>query len=181
MKPDDDYKKFIKRNPIKLSTQESKLRSVENPKKENVAKEPQSKGSLHTKSSNGYIRSGSQSKGTLQTKSSNGYVCSGSQSKLIVQTKSSNGHVCSGSQSKRTLQTKSSNGYVSSNDSSKMSTTYEFSGSRNGSVSEDSLVQIFKSKLPTSVKINRILTPQVNNVQVRTPFVFLYFTNDHLS
>lgn len=168
LKPDDDYKKFIKRNPIKLSTQESKLRSVENPKKENVAKEPQSKGSLHTKSSNGYIRSGSQSKGTLQTKSSNGYVCSGSQSKLIVQTKSSNGHVCSGSQSKRTLQTKSSNGYVSSNDSSKMSTTYEFSGSRNGSVSEDSLVQIFKSKLPTSVKINRILTPQVNNVQSKS-------------
>lgn len=70
--------------------------------------------------------------------------------------------------------------YVSSNESYKMSTTYEFSGNsrdESGNLSDDSLVKIFKSKLPTSVKINRILTPHLNNVKVRRRYFFQALIN----
>ncbi|KAI5702868.1 hypothetical protein M8J75_005109 [Diaphorina citri] len=96
-------------------------------------------------------------------------------SKTTLQTKSNNvekskkGNVGIGARSKPVAKSTVATGYVSSNESYKMSTTYEFSGNskdESANLSDDSLVQIFKSKLPTSVKINRILTPRINNLKV---------------
>ncbi|KAL1459903.1 hypothetical protein WDU94_011850 [Cyamophila willieti] len=158
---EDDIRKFLNKKPTKTTSQLTKSKTVDTLKNGNAG--------VGTKKVVGDFSSKKETSNQVEKinveKSKKTNV---EKPKKEMVEKCKTGNTNKDAKSKGSAKSTLYKGYDSSNESYKMSTTYEFSGnSRDESenLSDDSLVKIFKSKLPTSAKIDRILTPRVNNVR----------------
>uniref|UniRef100_A0A8D9F3I1 Acidic repeat-containing protein n=1 Tax=Cacopsylla melanoneura TaxID=428564 RepID=A0A8D9F3I1_9HEMI len=157
---EDDIRKFLNKKPTKTSSQLTKSKTVDKLKNGNdgVAKKAVADFSSKKKTIDKVEN--------VNTEKSKKTTVNNVKKEAAVASKTMN--TKKDAKSKGTAKSTHSKGYDSSNESYKMSTTYEFSGNsrdESGNLSDDSLVKIFKSKLPTSVKIDRMLTPRVNNLR----------------